>query len=265
MSNANMTIFRAYAQKSNPASLPPSVLLSHSETCLTVFDGFPKSIFHFLVIPRVRLPFNVYQLANLRSLLKCEKNSAKELLTVLSREANNVKKMIESEMLKKYGFKWDIWMGFHAVPSMEHLHLHVLSADLCAPRMKLKKHYNSFHPKLGFFIHLSDVLSWFDADSSYYKTISQLKKGEYEPLLKEDLSCWKCDHNFSNMPKLKSHLQEEFDTLSDQEKAKAERKRKRGDDVVQTSSPQTSLNNDNSQPDKLVRESEQERGPHSDT
>jgi aprataxin len=54
-------------------------------------------------------------------LLKCEKNSAKELLTDLSREANNVKKMIESEMFKKYGFKWDIWMGFHAVPSMEYV------------------------------------------------------------------------------------------------------------------------------------------------
>ncbi|KAG2078122.1 HIT-like protein [Suillus decipiens] len=261
MSSANMTIFRAYAQKSNPASLPPSVLLSHSETCLTVFDAFPKSIFHFLVIPRVRPPFNVYQLANLRSLLKCEKNHAKELLADLSREADNVKKMIESEMLKKYGFRWEIWMGFHAVPSMEHLHLHVLSADLCSPRMKLKKHYNSFHPKLGFFIHLSDVLSWFEAESSYYKTISQLKRSEYDPLLKEDLSCWKCDRELSNMPKLKSHLQEEFDKLSDQEKEKAKRKRKRADDLAQTSSPtRTSLNDDNSSP---VRVSE-EQGPHSD-
>ncbi|KAG2157296.1 HIT-like domain-containing protein [Suillus clintonianus] len=248
---ANMAIFRAYAQKSNPDSLPSSVLLSHSETCLTVFDAFPKSIFHFLVIPRVRLPFDVYQLADLRSLLKCEKNSAKELLTNLNQEADNVKKMIESEMLKKYGFKWEIWMGFHAVPSMQHLHLHILSADLCSPRMKLKKHYNSFHPKLGFFIHLSDVLSWFESDSSYYKTISQLKKSEYEPLLKEDLSCWKCDRNLSNMPKLKSHLQEDFDKLSDQEKAKAERKRKRVDDPAKTSSLQTSSN------DELVRESEE--------
>ncbi|KAG2367452.1 HIT-like domain-containing protein [Suillus spraguei] len=264
MSSANMTIFRAYAQKSNPASLPPSVLLSYSETCLTVFDAFPKSIFHFLVIPRVRPPFNVYQLANLRSLLKCEKNYAKELLADLSREADNVKKMIEGEMLKKYGFRWEIWMGFHAVPSMEHLHLHVLSADLCSPRMKLKKHYNSFHPKLGFFIHLSDVLSWFEAESSYYKTISQLKKSKYDPLLKEDLSCWKCDRNLSNMPKLKLHLQEEFDKLSDQEKAKAKRKRKRADDLAQTSSPtRTSLNEEDSSPDRLVRVSE-EQGPHSD-
>ncbi|KAG1803687.1 HIT-like domain-containing protein [Suillus plorans] len=264
MSSANMTIFRAYAQKSNPASLPPSVLFSHSETCLTVFDAFPKSIFHFLVIPRVRPPFNVYQLANLRSLLKCEKNCVKELLTDLSREANNVKKMIESEMFKKYGFKWEIWMGFHAIPSMEHLHLHVLSADLCSPRMKLKKHYNSFHPKRGFFIHLSDVLSWFDADPSYYKTTSQLKKSEYEPLLKEDLSCWKCDRNLSNMPKLKSHLQEEFDKLFLQEKAKVERERKRSDDLAQTSSSQISLNDDDSPQYELVRGSDEERGPHSE-
>ena len=119
MSSANLTIFRAYAQKSNPASIPASVLLSHSETCLTVFDAFPKSIFHFLVIPRVRPPFNVYQLANLRSLLKCEKGQAKDVLAELRQEADNVKAMIESEMLKKYGFKWEIWMGFHAVPSME--------------------------------------------------------------------------------------------------------------------------------------------------
>jgi aprataxin len=119
MSNANLTIFRAYAQKSNPANLPSSVLLSHSETCLTVFDAFPKSIFHFLVIPRVRPPFNVYQLANLRSLLKCEKSDAKDVLADLCQEADNVKKVIEGEMLKKYGFKWGIWMGFHAVPSME--------------------------------------------------------------------------------------------------------------------------------------------------
>ncbi|KAJ8598010.1 HIT-like protein [Rhizopogon salebrosus TDB-379] len=254
MSNANLTIFRAYAQKSNPANLPSSVLLSHSETCLTVFDAFPKSIFHFLVIPRVRPPFNVYQLANLRSLLKCEKSNAKDVLTDLCQEADNVKKMIESEMLKKYGFKWEIWMGFHAVPSMEHLHLHILSADLCSPRMKLKKHYNSFHPKLGFFLHLSDVLSWFDAEPSYYKTISQLKTSEYEPLLKDNLSCWKCDRSFSNMPKLKSHLQEEFDNLAEKEKAKAERKRKRTDSPAPTSSRETQGDEDNSRPDKLARE-----------
>lgn len=37
--------------------------------------------------------------------------------------------------------------------------------------MKVKKHYNSFHPKLGFFQHLDEVLSWFDAEPGYFKTV----------------------------------------------------------------------------------------------
>ena len=30
--------------------------------------------------------------------------------------------------------------------------------------VKTKKHMNSFHPKLGFFIHLDDVISWLEPD-----------------------------------------------------------------------------------------------------
>jgi aprataxin len=51
---------------------------------------------------------------------------------------------------------------------VSHLHLHVLSADLCSEKLKIKKHYNSFHPKLGFFLHIDEVLSWFDAEPSYF-------------------------------------------------------------------------------------------------
>lgn len=52
-----------------------------------------------------------------------------------------------------------------------HLHLHVLSADLVSERMKNKKHYNSFHPSLGFFLHIDDVLSWFEAEPSYFSRV----------------------------------------------------------------------------------------------
>lgn len=54
------------------------------------------------------------------------------------------------------------------------MHLHVISADLTAPAMKKKKHYNSFHPKLGFFLHLEDIMSLFDAESSYFDTVRLL-------------------------------------------------------------------------------------------
>ena len=52
--------------------------------------------------------------------------------------------------------------------SLSHLHLHVISSDLCSPTLKHKKHYNSFHPRLGFFLHMDDVLSWFEGDNASF-------------------------------------------------------------------------------------------------
>jgi aprataxin len=228
---SNLTVLRRYAQNAKPETLPPSVLFEHTDKCLTVFDVFPKSIFHFLVLPRVRPPSNVGELANLRTLLKGDKARAKKVLMDLSDEAGNVKKMIRQEMLNRYGFEWEIWTGFHAVPSMEHLHLHVLSSDLCSEKMKHKKHYNSFHPKLGFFLHLHEVLSWFDAAPSYFERMSRLKKSDYEHLVKESLCCWRCERDMKNMPVLKAHLQEEWDDEAHKEKARRARKRKRDDEA----------------------------------
>ncbi|KAG1897889.1 uncharacterized protein F5891DRAFT_1112696 [Suillus fuscotomentosus] len=247
----NLAIFRSYASKPNPITLPPSILLSHSETCLTVFDAFPKSIFHFLVIPRIQPPLSARHLTDLRSLLRCEKSTARKVLMNLNEEANNVKKMIEEEMMKMYKFKWEIWMGFHPISSMEHLHLHVLSADLYSPKMKSKKHYNSFHPSLGFFLHLKDVLSWFDAVPSYYQRMIKLDASQYQSLLKDgDLCCWQCDRALESMPKLKAHLQDEFGKLTTREKAKSERKRKRTD--VPVSSVQAMVTDDE-RPEKVAR------------
>lgn len=221
---SNLTILRSYARMTKPENLPPAILFNCSETCLTVFDAFPKAIFHFLVLPRVRPPLSVSELTDLRSLLKCERKTARAVLQDLNDEADSVKKMIQEEMLNRYGFQWQIWVGFHPAPSMEHLHLHVISSDLCSPKLKTKKHYNSFHPKLGFFQHLSDVQSWFDADQSYFEMMSQLRKIGYEPLLKEDLACWKCGRAMKNMPTLKEHLQEEWDGEGRKEKARIARK-----------------------------------------
>jgi len=44
---------------------------------------------------------------------------AKGTLSVLSDEATRLQSQIEREMQTHYGFKWPIWIGFHAIPSME--------------------------------------------------------------------------------------------------------------------------------------------------
>jgi aprataxin len=113
-------ILRNYAQK-DPASLPASVLFAHTPRSITIYDAFPKSIFHFLVLPRLQpnVPVTLSNLDGLKSLLKCDKELAKQILIGLSEDAASIRREIEQEMLTRYGFKWPIWIGFHAVPSMQ--------------------------------------------------------------------------------------------------------------------------------------------------
>ncbi|PPQ78093.1 hypothetical protein CVT25_015627 [Psilocybe cyanescens] len=226
---AHLTILRTYAQAA-PETLPASILFKHSPKNITIFDAYPKSIFHFLILPRVQEPLKLTAstLDSLRTLLNAgNRELAKQVVTALAEEARVIKREIQEEMVQRYGFKWDVWTGFHAAPSMHHIHLHVLSADLCSEKMKHKKHYNTFHPKLGFFLHIDDVLSWFDSEPTYYsKLIKDFKPSKYEPILKEKLLCFHCNAEMKNIPTLKAHLQEEWNKLERRGQEIARRKRK---------------------------------------
>ncbi|EJD46088.1 HIT-like protein, partial [Auricularia subglabra TFB-10046 SS5] len=193
-----------------PATLPPTVLFSHTEHTLTVFDAYPKSLFHLLVLPRTPALGNASDLESLQTLLR-DKTRAKTVLDALAADAEAAKTKIVEEMRERYGWTWGVRMGFHAVPSMLHLHLHVMSDDLLGERLKNKKHYNSFHPKLGFWLPLEDVQGWLEASDDYYKQMAKLPKKQYEPLLKEKLMCFRCEQELKTIPALRAHLQEEFD------------------------------------------------------
>lgn len=113
---SNLTVLRTYAQKA-PESLPSSILFKHSSKNITIFDAYPKSMFHFLILPRIQKPDSA--LVNLGSLLSGDKVRAKEVINSLWEDAQVVKKEISDEMVSRYGFKWDIWIGFHGAPSLE--------------------------------------------------------------------------------------------------------------------------------------------------
>ena len=119
----DLLILQTYAKKfeSSPSSLPPTLLLTNTETSLTVFDKYPKAIYHFLVLPRIlaNSGFAARDLTNLQTLLaKGKKAEAKTLIEALKKDAEAVREMVEGEMLRKHGYKWDVWIGFHAVPTM---------------------------------------------------------------------------------------------------------------------------------------------------
>lgn len=116
---SNMNALRIYAQKS-PNEIPRSILFAHSDRSLTIFDAFPKSIFHFLLLPRLQsdIPLSLNDLQSLKTLLRADKSQAQSILSGLRDDATKIRGDVEAEMLRTYGFKWPVWMGFHAVPSM---------------------------------------------------------------------------------------------------------------------------------------------------
>ncbi|GAA6061473.1 hypothetical protein JCM10212_002552 [Sporobolomyces blumeae] len=200
-------VLQSYARLKDPEKdLPPGVWLASDDATLTIFDGFEKAKFHFLVLPRDPFPLangGILASSSLDSLSTLVKSPDKlQVLRALKRQAFEVKEMIEDEMQKEYGWTWAIHVGFHAVESMKHVHLHVISSDMISDRLKNKKHWNSFRPDLGFFLHLDDVIDRVEAG-----TFNLKNRKEYEALLKTDLALPRpSSRSIRNIPELKTAL-----------------------------------------------------------
>ena len=129
MVNPNLTVLRSYVQGAD--SLPSSILFKKTSKNIVIFDGYPKSIFHFLVLPQIQEPrLGASRLSNLQSLLSGDKATAKEVIEGLAEDAKGVKKDIEDEMLNKFGFKWEVWTGFHGAPSMVYVIMTVVESNV---------------------------------------------------------------------------------------------------------------------------------------
>ncbi|CAD6567127.1 MAG: hypothetical protein CYPHOPRED_001452 [Cyphobasidiales sp. Tagirdzhanova-0007] len=207
-----------YAKTKDPRALPPEVLLLHTDHTLTIWDKYPKARFHYLTLPRLpfvesasKTEFSEATLANLAALIANEHGLA--VLKVLKDASLEVVETIEEEMLKKYGFVWPVSVGFHAVESMAHVHLHSISQDFLSDSLKNKKHWNSFNPLGGFFLHLDDVMDWVEKGTLKKHNRS---KSSYEKILTNPLKCFRCDDTFSTIPKLKEHLQDHFTELKEE-------------------------------------------------
>lgn len=101
------------------------------------------------------------------------------------------------------GRDWEkeIIAGVHAVPSMNHLHIHILSRDRYSECVKHRKHYNSFATR--FMVPLED----FPLDSG-----DKRRWPGREGFLDENLKCWRCGRDFGrSFVQLKSHLKGEFE------------------------------------------------------
>jgi len=211
----DVNVLARYARLPDPATaLPPNDYLTSDEQTLTIFDKYPKSRYHFLILPR--LPFLVSgralhpeaPLDNIRSLLGSATHSA-EVLKALRNACKEVTEMIRDEMEKTYGRIWGVQAGFHAQESKRHVHLHVMSDDFDSPALKKKRHWNSFRADLGF---------WLPLDSFVVNTTTMEKPDHYAELLRRPLEDPRAGMVFRNIPQLKEHLARTWKEKNDEAK-----------------------------------------------
>lgn len=228
----------------SPQSYPPSLVVYHNEHFVALNDLYPKSSIHILLLPRDPAKTLLHPITAL--------STDDAFLALVRAEVAKVKKLVASELRRLYGKfsakeaarsatmdlpnppdtlppgrDWDaeILTGIHAGPSMNHLHIHILSVDRYSPCMKHRKHYNSF--ATPFLIRLEEfplaegdprVGGWLSGRDRE----SRRQGGTEEPnskrasylahCLKADLECWRCGRNFGNkFARLKEHLGEEFE------------------------------------------------------
>ncbi|XP_060083298.1 aprataxin-like [Ylistrum balloti] len=150
------------------------------ERVVIIKDKYPKAKHHFLVLPKENIP-------NLKSL----KPSHLDLLKYLHKKGKEIIHRTD-ETLK---FR----LGYHAIPSMSHLHLHVISQDFDSPCLKNKKHWNSFTTE--YFFDSKDIINMLKDEGKV-----QLDSSKFQEMLKRNLRCHVCRKEFSTMPALKTHI-----------------------------------------------------------
>lgn len=130
----------------SPDKFPKDVVLNTPDF-VVIKDAFPKSYIHYLVLPKSVKP-------DTHPLKAFEDD---DLYAKTLEMVEKVEKLAAVEFIKAKGYSKEIKIqsGIHSVPSMNHVHVHVMTTDLSSPRLKNRTHLNSF--KTGFFVTFRDI------------------------------------------------------------------------------------------------------------
>ena len=157
----------------------PNLMVRGTKSVVVIRDKYPKAKYHYLVLPRARV-------TGLSSLTI----EHLELLREIEEEGRRV-------ACSHSGVKFKL--GYHAVPSMSQLHLHVISDDLDSVCLKHKVHWNSFTQQ-DYFLSPQEVERELQEEGGI------TDKKHLKQLLNSPLQCHKCDYKPKNIPDLKMHI-----------------------------------------------------------
>ncbi|TRY77714.1 hypothetical protein DNTS_029095, partial [Danionella cerebrum] len=159
----------------------PKMQMYKDDKVVVIKDKYPKARHHWLVLPWSSI-----------SSLKVLCSEHVELL----KHMQLVGQQMVQGCLDRHTLRFR--MGYHAIPSMSHIHLHVISQDFDSPCLKNKKHWNSF--TTDYFIESQDLIAMLEQDGKV-----SVKEGASE-FLKLPLRCHVCKKEQPTIPKLKDHL-----------------------------------------------------------
>lgn len=150
------------------------------------YDKFPKSSVHLLIIPYnidVKRP-DLFQKHHLHELKKLHIFSYK----------------ICDDLEKKYNMKFLV--GYHAIPSMLDIHLHIISNDFISDNLKRREHYQSFvNP--NYFLSPEKIEYDLENYSIVHISINTILRNQ----LKNDLLiCNNCNYKSNDFNDFKKHL-----------------------------------------------------------
>ncbi|CAO3566969.1 unnamed protein product [Mortierella alpina] len=183
---ARIRIFLGYLEDID--TVPEDVRYWHDDTCFIIKDRYPKAMVHYLVMPREKI-------------IKPRFLAGPHGVQVVEELQHRGQWLIER--LKAASPELDFTMGFHVLPSMLQLHLHVISTDFCSDNLRSKAHYNAFTTR--FLITPEEVLQVLNERGAFYLTPNEIY--DYRECKILPLQCNQCHKAYTSMQVLKIHLQ----------------------------------------------------------
>lgn len=175
-----------YQYLRRPSEYADSIVFSN-EMCTVIKDAYPKAATHLLLIPNE----SFLNIQEVRQLVPSHCEKVRQLHAVARRIAGE--RDSTDNVIK---------IGYHGIPSLYPLHIHIVSGDFDSPCLKNKKHWNSFTS--DYFVSIDLVESWLSRGvtaSSQMYTVD-----EYDAMLTMPLRCNCCGKGMKNILTLKEHI-----------------------------------------------------------
>lgn len=138
------TILQCCEREEESANNP--IVFFGNEKFVSTYDRYPKGRYHVLVMRRHRKLQHDGQLRHIKTLNDLEPQHLHELREFHSFASSIASRIQAFHATTTSHGSLDLRLGYHAIPSLEHLHLHIISSDFDSPCIKTHTHIASFIP-----------------------------------------------------------------------------------------------------------------------